>query len=643
MFEFPETLIYLAGFIVIAVASNRLAKLVYKVKLPLITGLLVMGIIAGPFVLKLIPADAPKKLWFVNDFALAFIAFAAGAELYLKEIRSRIKAISWMTFGQLIVTFGLSSVAVFLIADIIPFMKGMSMQTKWAVAILTGTIFVARSPSSAIAVINELRAKGPFTQTAIGVTVVKDFLVIILFAICFSLAKTFGKGASFDLIFILILFLELMAAFALGFLLGKLLSLITSLRIQVNFKTALILFSGFSVYPLAHFIRDFSERVLGFEILLEPLLICIIASFVVINFSPDRIEFNKILNDTGTMIYVLFFTLTGVSMQLDILMEVWTVGLLLFAIRLVTLIIGALVGGTLARDPWQFNRIAWMPYITQAGVALGLSTVVAGEFPGWGEQFATIIIAVIVLNQIIGPPFFKWAISHLGEARPRAEIPEFDGIRDAIIFGLESQSLALARQLNDHGWEVKIATMESIDKHLNNADIDIRLIDGLTLETLENLDARLSEAIVLMLSDEDNYKICELIYENIGTKDIVVRLNDRTPMEKFHELGALIVEPSTAIVSLLDHYVRSPQATSLLLGLESDRDTIDLEVRNPDLHGMALRNLRFPTDVTILSVSRGGQMLISHGFTRLRIGDWVTVVGSVESLNEVTLRFDEPV
>jgi len=102
----------------------------------------------------------------------------------------------------------------------------------------------------------------------------------------------------------------------------------------------------------------------------------------------------------------------------------------------------------------------------------------------------------------------------------------------------------------------------------------------------------------------------------------------------------LIVDPSTAIVSLLDHFVRSPQATSLLLGMEENQDTLMLEVRNPNLHKMALRNLHLPHDIIVLSVTRRGQMIISHGYTRLRKKDIVTLVGSTESLENVRLRFE---
>ena len=125
-----QILIYLAGFLIIAVASNQISRLFPRIKLPLVTGLLVIGIIAGPYVLDLIPREALTDLDFVNDFALAFIAFTVGAELYLRELRSRFKSITGMTLGQLIITFILGSLAVYFISEYIPFMQGMNIKSN---------------------------------------------------------------------------------------------------------------------------------------------------------------------------------------------------------------------------------------------------------------------------------------------------------------------------------------------------------------------------------------------------------------------------------------------------------------------------------------------------------------------------------
>ena len=121
---------------------------------------------------------------------------------------------------------------------------------------------------------------------------------------------------------------------------------------------------------------------------------------------------------------------------------------------------GSLGGGIAAGDKMQHNRISWMAFVTQAGVGLGLAKEVAVEFPEWGGEFATVIISVIVLSQIIGPPFIKWAINRVGEAHPRGETAEFDGVRDALIFGVDDQALAVTRQLQTHNWQVKLACLD---------------------------------------------------------------------------------------------------------------------------------------------------------------------------------------
>ena len=104
----------------------------------MLTGFLFTGILAGPWVLGLISEGAIEKLRFVDQIALAFIAFAAGGELYLKELRSRFKSIAWLTVGLVSSTFILGSLTVFILADRIPFMQGMPVTWRVSVSILAG-------------------------------------------------------------------------------------------------------------------------------------------------------------------------------------------------------------------------------------------------------------------------------------------------------------------------------------------------------------------------------------------------------------------------------------------------------------------------------------------------------------------------
>ncbi len=635
-----KTLIFLLiGFLIVAIASNQIAKVFQKIKFPLITGFIITGIIAGSSFLNFIPPEAIKKLNFLNEIALAIIAFSAGAELYLDDLRSRLNSIKWMTIGQLVITFILTSVTVYFLADRIPFMADLEDTTKFAISILFGTIFVARSPSSAIAVINEMRANGPFTKTVMGVTVIKDVLVIILFAIVFSVSKTLINGNEINLSFLIILILELAISFGLGYLVGKILEIPFQLFFNSDVKKISVVLIGYSIYLFSNFIKTNSVNWFHHEIILEPLLIAIIGSFVLTNNSKHRLEFRELLHDISPTIYIIFFTLTGASLSFQTLVNVFGIAVALFILRLITMILAGFFGVIAAKDPKKYLFIAWMPYLTQAGVALGLATIISNAFPEWGHEFETIVIAIIVINQLVGPPLFKWSLNIVKESHLRAKMDHLQSTRDAIIFGVENQSIALAQQLEKHNWNSRLVSLEECSiENTNNFEVISNFIPS--VKNLEDLSLNKTEAIVLMLNDDDNYYIAEKIYEHIGMEDVIVRLNQRENFEKFHKLGTLIIEPSTAIVSLLDHFVRSPNATSLLLGMDDGQDTMDIEIKNRDYHGLRIRELRLPTDLIILSIERKGQMLMTHGYTRLRIGDVMTLVGSAKSLEDIKFKLD---
>lgn len=640
MENYQQVVVVLLSFAVLALAAGQIGHFFARFNLPLISGFLFAGMLVGPFALGLISQESLKDLLFVDEISLAFIAFAAGSEIYLEELRSRLRSIAWVTVGNALAIPVLGGVAIFLLSGLIPFMKGMEVNGRTAVSLLAGAILLARSPSSAIAIVNELRAKGPFTQTILGVTMVTDVVVIVVFAVNAEVADALFTNLALNYAFLLLLLAELLVSLLLGVSLGKLLQFVLSLSTGQYIKSGLILLLGYGVFVLSTFVRHYSHAHLSFEFLLEPLLIAMIGGFVVTNYSKYRPEFLHILAEMAPVVYIIFFTLTGASLALDVLVGSLLIALILFAVRLLGIFVGSFAGGLAAGDSTKHNRISWLAYVTQAGVGLGLAKEVAVEFPGWGDEFATLIIAIIVLSQIIGPPFFKWAIHRVGEAHTRADPAEFDGVRDAIIFGLGGQALALRRQLQAHHWQVKIACLDTEYAPASlSAAPNIHTIPDLSLGSLRQLDMAQADAIVLMLSDEENYQICELVYEHFGINTVVVRLKDRVNFERFHELGALIVEPGTAMVSLLEQFVRAPTAASLLLGMDAAQEIMDIEVCDPNLEGMALRDLRLPLDTLVLSVNRDGYTIISHGYTKLKMGDKVTVIGSDKSLEELALRF----
>ena len=61
------------------------------------------------------------------------------------------------------------------------------------------------------------------------------------------------------------------------------------------------------------------------------------------------------------------------------------------------------------------GRYVWMGLISQAGVAIGLASVVVEVYPTRGAQIQTLFLAVLAINQTIGPILFRHALSKSGE------------------------------------------------------------------------------------------------------------------------------------------------------------------------------------------------------------------------------------
>jgi Trk K+ transport system NAD-binding subunit/Kef-type K+ transport system membrane component KefB len=635
----PQTLVYLIGFAVVCLAAHRIGTYFSAFKLPYITGYLFTGALVGSFGLSFIPTSATEQLRFIDQISLAVIAFVAGSELFLKELVSRLRSLLWTVGAVTLIAFVTLGLAVYLLTGVIPFTAAMPDGERLAVALLGATVLLALSPPSTIAVIKELRARGPFTRLVLGVTIIMDVAIIVLFAVNSSIAEALLTGSGIEFSFVFLLLLDLALAVGLGLFAGRLLSLALAWRTQRLVKTGLILLIGYAIYALAVFVKEYTKANFPFEIYIEPLLIAMIGGFMVTNFTPHRDEFADLLHDIGPVVYVAFFTLTGISLKLDLLLATLGIALVLFLVRGLALIVGGFLGGTLAGEPARSNRLSWMGFVTQAGIALGLAREVAVAFPALGDSFATLIISVIVLNEVFGPLFLREGIKRMDEANmPEPGIR--DQVRDVVILGIEVQSIALARQLAAQGWRVRMAdTDPGHVERLAAEDVDERLIAAIDATNLATLINDSTDALVVMLADDQaNLEACRLAHERFGVPRLIARLNGSALRESFRELDALIVDSGTAMVNLLDQAVRAPQSLSLLLQSDPAYNIVQLTITNPDVGGMLVRDLRLPNDVLLLDIRRDGQLIVPHGYTRLQTADEVTVVGKPESLQEVTLK-----
>ncbi len=631
----------LAAFAFTAVAAFQIGRLATRVHMPLISGYLLAGLLAGPFIFQFMAPENVEILRFLDEISLAFIAFAAGSEMALDELRGRYRSIGWNTLTQIGAIYIFCGSAIFLLADYIPFMQGLTSAGKVAVSLLAGTILAARSPSSAIAIINEMRARGPFVKGVLGVTLVKDVLIVVLFAFSTSLAATLLTGRSFDLGFLILVAFEILASIGFGILVAQLMGLILRNHWEDWLKIPLLLLIGYLVFALAVEIRHFSHDNLDFELLFEPLLICMVASFWITNRSPYRSELRHLLHRVEMPIFVIFFTLIGQALDLAVLRALLPITLVIFTVRLLALFVGGYIGGTLAGDPPRFNRLTWMAYITQAGVGLGLAKEVAIGFPQLGNEFATLMVAAIVLSQLAGPPFFKYAIRLVGESHLPQDIKD-DEILDVVIVGIENQSRQLADRLLEHGWRVKLLDIDQSHVTSQVAADGLRhehWLPEISAEALRKIiEPKTEVAVTLLPHDEDSFRLCQIFYEDFGITRQIARLNTFNLMDQFRELGVHVLDPVNAMVHLLDNFVRAPQLATMVFEDDPEHDVIQVTITDPGVDGLHLRELILPDDVLVMAIVRRGHSIVPHGYTNLHLEDEVTLIGPTDSLDEVALK-----
>lgn len=389
-------------------------RLFDRVGLPKISGYIILGIIVGPYVLGLIDKEGLKSLGFINDLAVALIAITAGGEIKLDWIRDRLGQLLTLIGVDVLVILAVSTAALFFGRSLIPFMADESTKTAFFIALLGGTIMIANSPTVVIAMISEYHARGPLSQTTLAFTVLKDLVLIVLFATVTSLTK----GA-----------LDEQTELSAGFLVGVLIQLVGSVGVGAIFGLLMawyvrrigshLVFFIVGACLMIALIGEIMIHVAGQHVHFEPLLMALSAGLLMQNVWPRRSEplFHTI-EEMSLPVYCLFFGLAGAKIDLHAFAAMWYVALALVALRAVCVWAGVTAGCKLAGLKGDWVGRLWLGMIPQAGVTLVLITLISKAFEGqfgWGGELASILIAMLVVHEIVGPFGFRWALGRSGE------------------------------------------------------------------------------------------------------------------------------------------------------------------------------------------------------------------------------------
>lgn len=390
----------LLGFILLAayIAGGAAAGF----RLPRLTGYVLVGIAVGPFALGVLSEEAVAWLRTIDELALALIALTAGGELRLTELRKSLRSIVAISVGVLVVVVVGMTALVLALKPVAPLLATESWGFALAVALLLAIWSANSSPDATIAVINESGSTGELTDTILGATIFKDVLVIVLFAVALSLARPLVGEAGFDAGLIGAVAWEVGGALAMGAFLGWGFSIYLAWQAERG-VLATLLFS-YLIVLTAHALH------------VELLLAAVAAGFVIENFSEAGDRLIDAIEANSLVVFAIFFALAGAALDLHTVVAFWPVAAVIVVARAALTWAGAGLATRYVGASRPVAKLGWMGLISQAGVTLGLSLLVAAEFPGWGDQFVAVTTAVIIVHLLVGPVLLKVALARAGES-----------------------------------------------------------------------------------------------------------------------------------------------------------------------------------------------------------------------------------
>ncbi|PKL00299.1 MAG: cation:proton antiporter [Tenericutes bacterium HGW-Tenericutes-1] len=385
-----EVLIKLGIILVVGFAGGKLAGLV---KLPSVSGYLVVGLLLGPSLFNMVNSQDVESFEILSEIALSIIAFSIGSEFVIKDMMKYGKRIFWITLFEVIG-------AVFVVFAVMYFI----FNQPFAFSIVIASMSAATAPAATLMVIRQYRANGPLTRTVLPVVALDDVFGIMAFGLALSLAKLSisPEAVTVGEIFLTPL-IEIGGSLLLGALLGFILAFASRLAKSRDENQILTLaFIG---------IATGVAKWLG----LSPLLANIMMGTVLVNLIRTPLRIFTSVNDFASPFFVLFFTIAGASLDLSILATVGIVGVAYVFARAGGKILGTWFGARVTNSDKKVQKYMGFAMLPQGGISIGLSVIVRQELPLYAVAITTIIMFSVLIYETSGPIFAKLAIKGAGE------------------------------------------------------------------------------------------------------------------------------------------------------------------------------------------------------------------------------------
>ncbi|MBL0940986.1 MAG: hypothetical protein IBJ03_19030, partial [Gemmatimonadaceae bacterium] len=241
----------------------------------------------------------------------------------------------------------------------------------------------------------------------LGVVLVMDVAVVLLFSVVLAVARSLAPPAGGA---------EGVQAGAVLWEIGG------SVLVGAVLGACIALYLRFISREL--FIFGLLMALLGSEVArilhVETLLTLLVAGFVAENAGGGRgAELRHAMERAAAPVFVVFFALAGAKIDPRAVVPLLPIVVPVVLVRMGAIWSGMQLGGKWAGLDPKITGNAWFGLVSQAGVAIGLATVVADVYPSRGGPLRALLMATIAINETIGPILFRLGLKRAGELEPR--------------------------------------------------------------------------------------------------------------------------------------------------------------------------------------------------------------------------------
>ncbi|MFG0264896.1 MAG: cation:proton antiporter [Rhodopirellula sp. JB055] len=388
----PVEMVHIATTLGLLLTASLLAGLASEfLRLPKVTAYLIAGLLLGPSFGNVIPHEHHLVLEPLTKLAMALVLFYLGTLFPFDQIRRIARRAIPLSFGELVFTVVLVTVGTYLL--------GMSA----AQAALLGTLAIATAPATTMFVLRETNAEGPVTSLTGTLVTLNNLVAVIAFELVWLAIEVAGGDASgslYETVFLLVR--SLGGAFLLGLLGGLVISYACEI---MHTRRWLVLLVGASALMLG-----LSET---WE--LPYMLVFLVVGLVVVNSSSGTQKITAQLDSIGGLLTVVFFSVHGSELDLNLLLDVGLIGAGYVVLRSIGKVAGiwcmaSRTGATKEVKVWLGPAM-----LAQAGVAISLAATATARNPEMAGQVQTIILGTVVVFEILGPLLTRAAVLRSGE------------------------------------------------------------------------------------------------------------------------------------------------------------------------------------------------------------------------------------